>query len=161
MFVWTNAPCIVRLPCWVADGKFGRFAPHARRPHSRTGSSFSPPLPSAYSSPLLPQLHVKIDKAQIHTLGQTIDSIIDWEVSENENRTCVRPRVSPPLDEMKAVYAGLDNLLSRVALDVRAVDDIPEGWASALNVLYFPQLGECPCSASAMGFSRGRVQERK
>lgn len=41
---------------------------------------------------------------------------------------------------MKQVYHGLDNLLSKVAMEVKKV--VPIGWTTELNVLYFPQLGE-------------------
>lgn len=72
-------------------------------------------------------------------MGSAINETIDWETSENERRTCVRPHVDEELDRQKQVYHGLDNLLSKVALEVKTT--IPIGWADSLNVLYFPQLG--------------------
>jgi DNA mismatch repair protein MSH5 len=72
-------------------------------------------------------------------MGIQINDTIDWEASENERRTCVRPHVDEELDQMKQIYHGLDNLLSKVALEVKRA--VPEGWATELNVLYFPQLG--------------------
>lgn len=74
-------------------------------------------------------------------MGATINETIDWETSENERRTCVRPHVDDELDQQKQMLYGLDHLLSKVAMEVKR--DIPEGWAESLNVLYFPQLGEC------------------
>lgn len=81
-----------------------------------------------------------MDVTRLKDMGVAINEIIDWESSENERRTCVRPNVDDILDQQKQIYHGLDNLLSKVALEVKK--DVPPGWATSLNVLYFPQLGE-------------------
>lgn len=73
-------------------------------------------------------------------MGAAINETIDWETSENERRTCVRPNIDEILDQQKQIYHGLDGLLSKVALEVKKA--VPSGWVDSLNVLYFPQLGE-------------------
>ena len=76
---------------------------------------------------------------KLREMGEMINETIDWEVSENERRVCVRQYIDPELDEFKRMFNGLDSLLSKVALQVR--ESVPYEWASSLNVLYFPQLG--------------------
>lgn len=95
---------------------------------------------SRWPNTLLTKLKSTVDLARFKEMGATINDTIDWETSENERRTCVRPRVDEELDQQKQVLYGLDNLLSKVAIEVKK--DIPEGWAESLHVLYFPQLGE-------------------
>ena len=90
-------------------------------------------------TPIL-KLRSAVDVARLKDMGSAINDIIDWESSENERRTCVRPHKDDILDQQKQIYHGLDNLLSKVALEVKK--DVPLGWATSLNVLYFPQLGQ-------------------
>lgn len=98
------------------------------------------------------QLKSTVDVNRFQEMGATINETIDWETSENERRTCVRPRVDEELDQHKQMLYGLDHLLSKVAIEVKK--DIPDGWAETLNVLYFPQLGKW-----AAFFSVGLVSE--
>ncbi|KAF8332768.1 uncharacterized protein EI90DRAFT_2918244 [Cantharellus anzutake] len=98
-------------------------------------------FPSASSTSTEPsrQLTASVDVVNLREMGALINETIDWEASENERRICVRQHIDPELDEFKRIYHGLDSLLSKVALQVR--ETVPYGWASSLNVLYFPQLG--------------------
>jgi DNA mismatch repair protein MSH5 len=73
-------------------------------------------------------------------MGTAINETIDWETSESERRTSVRQHIDEELDDLKRVYYGLDNLLSKAALQVKK--SVPSSWAPSLNVLYFPQLGQ-------------------
>ncbi|KAG8690356.1 MutS protein msh5, partial [Ceratobasidium sp. 395] len=71
--------------------------------------------------------------------GILINTIIDWEESQNTKTICVNPGIDETLDEKKRTYNGLDDLLVRVARDIS--QNIPEEFATELQVLYFPQIG--------------------
>ncbi|KAB5592476.1 DNA mismatch repair protein MSH5 [Ceratobasidium theobromae] len=79
--------------------------------------------------------------------GVLINETIDWEESQNTHRVCINPNIDEALDEKKRIYNGLDDLLVQVARQVSQT--IPEGYASELNVLYFPQLGQFKSNESA------------
>jgi len=64
---------------------------------------------------------------------------IDFEQSQGQHRTVVKPRVDPQLDEKKRFYEGISDLLSAVARDL--AEAIPVGLPKDLNVIYFPQIG--------------------
>ncbi|KAG8716968.1 MutS protein msh5 [Ceratobasidium sp. 394] len=71
--------------------------------------------------------------------GVLINTIIDWEESQNTKTICVNPGIDQDLDEKKRTYNGLDDLLVRAARDIS--QSIPNEFATELQVLYFPQLG--------------------
>ena len=75
----------------------------------------------------------------LRDLGTMINTFVDFDEFESEDRFVVKPNVDEELDEMKRTYAGLDDLLSMVARD--EVLKVPREWANLLNVVYFPQLG--------------------
>ncbi|KAG8772051.1 MutS protein msh5 [Ceratobasidium sp. 428] len=80
--------------------------------------------------------------------GILINTIIDWEESQNTKTICVNPGIDEALDEKKRTYNGLDDLLVRVARDIS--QNIPEEFATELQVLYFPQIGAHTITKSAI-----------
>jgi DNA mismatch repair protein MSH5 len=60
-----------------------------------------------------------MDVSKLKKMGTAINETIDWETSENERRTSVRQHIDEELDDLKRVYYGLDNLLSKAALQVK------------------------------------------
>jgi len=82
---------------------------------------------------------------------------IDWEESTLLQRVCVRPHIDEELDNRKHIYNGIDAVLvsnelrscsygwvnaaqSKVAEGISPT--VPPHYATSLNVVYFPQLGE-------------------
>ncbi|RUP45064.1 hypothetical protein BC936DRAFT_148657, partial [Jimgerdemannia flammicorona] len=72
-------------------------------------------------------------------VGSFINDVIDFDESVTENRFVVKQHVDEELDELKRVYAGLDEFLFQIAQEISTT--IPSNFASTLNVIYFPQLG--------------------
>ncbi|CAE6386833.1 unnamed protein product [Rhizoctonia solani] len=85
------------------------------------------------------QLLKALDDVDTEETGALVNMVIDWGESQNNQRVCVNPGVDEALDEKKRIYNGLDDLLVHVARQVS--QNMPEGYTSELNVLYFPQLG--------------------
>jgi DNA mismatch repair protein MSH5 len=81
----------------------------------------------------------QISANDLRDLGTMMNNYIDFDESESEDRFVVKANVDEELDDMKRAYAGLDDLLSRVARD--EVQKVPIIWRKLLNVVYFPQLG--------------------
>lgn len=73
-------------------------------------------------------------------LSATLHRVFDWDETIAESRLIVRPGVDNELDERKALYAGLGDLLSTVGAE-EAGKLPPESPVSAFTVVYFPQLG--------------------
>ncbi|KAF8678856.1 ATPase domain of DNA mismatch repair MUTS family, partial [Rhizoctonia solani] len=81
-----------------------------------------------------------LDEVNTEEMGALVNSVIDWEESQTNQRVCISPGIDEALDEKKRVYNGLDDLLVHVARQVS--QNVPEGYTNELNVLYFPQLGK-------------------
>ncbi|KAF8756590.1 ATPase domain of DNA mismatch repair MUTS family, partial [Rhizoctonia solani] len=81
-----------------------------------------------------------LDEVNTEETGALVNSVIDWEESQTNQRVCISPGIDEALDEKKRVYNGLDDLLVHVARQVS--QNVPEGYTNELNVLYFPQLGK-------------------
>ncbi|KAG9117287.1 MutS protein msh5 [Ceratobasidium sp. 392] len=88
---------------------------------------------------VIEQFLVALDGVSSEDTGILINTIIDWEESQNTKTICVNPGIDDSLDEKKRTYNGLDDLLVRVARDIS--QSVPEEFATELQVLYFPQIG--------------------
>jgi DNA mismatch repair protein MSH5 len=88
-------------------------------------------------------IHTKIlhqfEGRRLATIGRSVCNIIDFETSELEHRTCVKPGVDEELDNMRHLYAGLEDLLGSCARSISR--QIPLDTAGSLNVVFFPQIG--------------------
>lgn len=80
-----------------------------------------------------------LDRFQLRRIGKMIHDVVDLELSEEQQRTVVKHGVEPALDQIKNVYDGIDELLSRVAQDITRT--MPSGMDCQINVIFFPQLG--------------------
>lgn len=80
-----------------------------------------------------------LDIRLLQLVGKDINDIVDRESSIEQNRTVVKRGINNNLDELKNVYDGMDDLLSRTAIDIART--LPDHIALKLNVIYFPQLG--------------------
>ncbi|SPO40258.1 related to MutS protein homolog 5 [Pseudozyma flocculosa] len=80
-------------------------------------------------SRLLQKLQHRVDITVIEELVQQINGAIDWEDRG----------IDVQLDELREAYAGLPDLLDRVALDLRREPAFSA--SSSLHVVYFPQIG--------------------
>ncbi|WRT63120.1 uncharacterized protein IL334_000023 [Kwoniella shivajii] len=76
---------------------------------------------------------------EVDIMFNSIQAVIDWDVSKYQSHMGVRLGVNQELDEMKQTYAGLDGLLTEVSRPLRY--KIPRGIATSFNVLYLPQIG--------------------
>ncbi|KAL1862522.1 hypothetical protein VTK73DRAFT_6755 [Phialemonium thermophilum] len=81
-----------------------------------------------------------VDLRAMVKVGERIHAVVDFEQSEDGNRTAVRRGVSAELDELKQRYDGLDEFLSHAAR--RLAQAIPE-WAGehVQNCCFYPQIG--------------------
>ena len=91
------------------------------------------------SLPLLAKSMQVLDTRLLQNVGRNINDIVDRESSIEQNRTVVKRGVNDQLDDLKDVYDGMDDLLSRTAIDIAR--NLPDHIAMKLNVIYFPQLG--------------------
>ena len=80
-----------------------------------------------------------LDTRSLQNVGTCIHDTVDLDSSIEQNRTVVKHGINDQLDEIKSVYDGMDDLLSRTALDIART--LPDHIAVKLNVIYFPQLG--------------------
>ncbi|CAE6341580.1 unnamed protein product [Rhizoctonia solani] len=99
-----------------------------------------------------------LDEVDTEETGVLVNSVVDWEESQNNQRVCVNPGIDEALDEKKRIYNGLDDLLIHVARQVS--QNMPEGYAEELNVLYFPQLGYLIRIPTPSGWKTHRDFER-
>ena len=81
----------------------------------------------------------KFDKQQLASVGKAICDIVDFEESQGQRRTIVRPGVDDELDESKRTYDGIEDLLSQVAVHV--AQQVPVELDAQCNVIFFPQIG--------------------
>lgn len=89
--------------------------------------------------PLLAKAMDMLDTRLLQNVGRSINDIVDRELSIDQNRTVVKRGVSDNLDDLKNIYDGMDDLLSRTAVEIART--LPDHIAVELNVVYFPQLG--------------------
>lgn len=89
--------------------------------------------------PLLAKAMEVLDTQSLETVGTHIHDVVDLDSSVEQNRTVVKRGVHDQLDGMKNTYDGMDDLLSRTAIDI--AQSLPDHVAVKLNVIYFPQLG--------------------
>lgn len=64
---------------------------------------------------------------------------IDFQKSNDDNRTVVRTGFDGELDKTRHFFDGIDSLLSEIAQDI--AQSVPVGLLTDLNVVYFPQIG--------------------
>ena len=96
-------------------------------------------LESELQSDYLKRILEQLSPNDLRDVGTMINTYVDFDESESEDRFVVKANVDEELDEMKRAYAGLDDLLSQVARD--EIQKVPIEWRKTLNVVYFPQLG--------------------
>ncbi len=96
-------------------------------------------VPGGESLPLLARSMQVLDTRLLQNVGRNINDIVDRELSIEQNRTVVKRGVNDQLDDLKNIYDGMDDLLSRTAIDIART--LPDHIAVKLNVIYFPQLG--------------------
>nr|DBA11337.1 TPA_inf: MSH5 [Testicularia cyperi] len=90
-------------------------------------------------SELLLEIKNRIGTERLVDFVDIIQRTIDWEESKLEGKIAVRSGIDEHLDTLRANFAGLPDLLSRVAGEIRqgpAFADTRE-----LHVVYFPQIG--------------------
>ena len=76
---------------------------------------------------------------QLANLGRNITEIVDFPTSAEMHRTVVLHGVNDDLDEMKRVYAGIEDLLNQTSQDI--AKHIPRNFSLDMNVIFFPQIG--------------------
>ena len=76
---------------------------------------------------------------QLANLGRNITEIIDFPESAEMHRAVVRHGVNDDLDEMKRIYAGIEDLLNQTSQDIAR--HIPPSFSLDMNVIFFPQIG--------------------
>lgn len=81
----------------------------------------------------------EFDSTQLSRIGRLIVDIVDFDSSQETNRTVVRSGVDEDLDSHKHTYDGIDSLLSVVANHV--ADSVPGALECRINVIYYPQIG--------------------
>ncbi|CAD6933534.1 unnamed protein product [Tilletia controversa] len=83
------------------------------------------------------------DKKVLNFCSQNIAGIIDFDESASESRLCIKIGYDEELDQWKQLYAGLPDLLNKIAQDIRPdVDptfkemwaDLPKGYLLAIPV---------------------------
>ena len=79
------------------------------------------------------------DAVQLQRIGRTVHDVVDLDSSIEQHRTIVNRGIDERLDEIKVVYDGMDNVLSKTAIEITRT--IPQEIDTSLNVIYFPQLG--------------------
>ncbi|ETN41594.1 uncharacterized protein HMPREF1541_03530 [Cyphellophora europaea CBS 101466] len=80
-----------------------------------------------------------LDRFQLQRIGRMVHDVVDLELSQEQRRTVAKRGIDDALDQIKDVYDGMDDLLSRVARDV--AQTMPPELDCQINVIFFPQLG--------------------
>ncbi|KAK0569544.1 hypothetical protein OC861_000813 [Tilletia horrida] len=78
------------------------------------------------------------DRNILNFCADSIALVIDFEESATEARICIKSGFDEELDQWKQLYAGLPDLLNKIAQDIRP--DVDPTY-SEISVCYFPQLG--------------------
>ncbi|KEF51694.1 uncharacterized protein A1O9_12329 [Exophiala aquamarina CBS 119918] len=89
--------------------------------------------------PICARVFDTLDRFHMQRIGHIIFETVDLESSADQHRTVVKRGVNDQLDEVKNVYDGMDDMLSRKAIEIASL--LPLGVNIALNVIYFPHLG--------------------
>lgn len=72
-------------------------------------------------------------------VGRSIADVVNFDESKATKRTMVVTGLSPDLDEARRTYAGIEDMLSEVAIHI--AQQVPSEFVSAVNVISFPQIG--------------------
>lgn len=80
-----------------------------------------------------------LDRLRLQKVGRVIYETVDLESSADQYRTVIKRGINDQLDDVKNVYDGMDDILSRKAVEIARL--LPLGMNIALNVIYFPHLG--------------------
>ena len=91
------------------------------------------------SLPLCARVMDVLNVQKLQGIGRVVHDVVDLESSIEQHRTVVRKGINDRLDEIKDVYDGMDDLLSRAAVAISRT--LPADFEPSLNVIYFPQLG--------------------
>ena len=69
-----------------------------------------------------------------------INETIDFQLSQEKHRTCVKQGVDASLDDMQRRYDGIESMLTHIVNNI--VLELPE-WARKYihNCIFYPQLG--------------------
>jgi DNA mismatch repair protein MSH5 len=89
--------------------------------------------------PLVAKSMDVLDARLLQNVGTSIHDTVDLDSSIEQNRTVVKRGVNDQLDDIKNIYDGMGDLLSRTAIDIAR--NLPDHIAVELNVIYVPQLG--------------------
>ena len=89
--------------------------------------------------PLMAKTMNLLDTRVLQVVGTIVHDIVDLDSSIEQNRTSIKAGINSELDKIKNMYDGMDDLLSRTAIDISRT--LPDYIAGSLNVIYFPQLG--------------------
>lgn len=80
-----------------------------------------------------------LDIQKLQRIGKAVHEVVDLEPSIEQHRTVVKRGVNERLDEIKDIYDGMDDMLSKAAVAITRI--LPAGFEPSLNVIYLPQLG--------------------
>ncbi|CAK9786983.1 unnamed protein product [Cutaneotrichosporon oleaginosum] len=82
---------------------------------------------------------------EVQTFLSDVVAIIDWYMSRDENRICVRSGIDDQIDKHREDYAGLEPLLNQMSVIMGR--HTPPGMCEDVKVIYLPQMG-CLLAAS-------------
>lgn len=89
--------------------------------------------------PIVVRASEVFDRSRLHRIGKMVHDVVDLECSADQHRTVVKPGINAQLDDIKSIYDGMEDLLSRKAIEIAKL--IPSALKVRLNVVYFPHLG--------------------
>jgi DNA mismatch repair protein MSH5 len=80
-----------------------------------------------------------LDRNALKRLGRTIHEHIDTELSGEQHRTVINKGIDQELDDLKAVYDGMEEILCTKANEIQLV--IPPEIQLEINVTFLPHIG--------------------
>ncbi|KAI1610151.1 DNA mismatch repair protein MSH5 [Exophiala viscosa] len=80
-----------------------------------------------------------LDRRSLRRIGQTINAVVDIDLTVEKLRTVVKRGVDERLDEVKDVYDGMEEILREQAIETAR--KIPSGVNFELDIVYFPHMG--------------------
>ncbi|EGP91488.1 uncharacterized protein MYCGRDRAFT_34912 [Zymoseptoria tritici IPO323] len=89
--------------------------------------------------PICLKVAEKFDRRQLAQVGQLINDVVDFDESKIQKRTVILTGIDDNLDEAKRTYAGLEEMLSQVAVYI--AQQVSSVLVSNVNVVFFPQIG--------------------
>ena len=95
--------------------------------------------PSCQGLRIFQELLNTIAVMELKDVGVKVNRIVDFDESVLVGRLAVKPGVDRDLDEMKRIYAGIDDLLANVARELHP--QMEPRLAKLMSVVYMPQLG--------------------